>query len=665
LERETELKWIVYFNSYDKSGNEIELNGKVEVNAKDESEAKNKALQMLEEGSSEEDFEIVDGPVKAEDGYSIGNWDLRMLNETGFTIKQMREYLNENFRDSFKFEVYEPKPGTQAAELIPDHRQSTVEDNRLSDMKFLFPTERRSAKTRSRGLIYRVYQGGENTYFDFMLIDEKVNGYIGTFGFKDQGDVSPEYITRFVAFLHEAYGFPFTIKHTIAKDGKKINIVYDVTYFDKDGEQIDQTQIDEKNEVLAWELFAEFGHTKEPGMYLEWEEAIEEAANGKKIKWAERLSVKPHTHEGKQHYGVYDSETKSFLSFYDTEAEAEKHRQTLIKYPYNIKDFVAANGKKIKPYPLMSVGKITPDKNETVFSRWHPPYEVYKEANKTWAKADRAKREELLVKYVYDFRNYEEEKKRGVGTAIPDMSWRNLAWTWKRDIATGLHNEHFGGGYSFKTVANGTEILSVWNLSYFDKNGKLIGSTQIDEKSEEFAWDLFEKQLGHTKEPGMYIEWEEETDPDEIAQSRNFNNGGGVGIESASFKVFKQKLEGALFKKYAVMLKDTGFDDTHVKLAIENNEEVGNIVSQIGHKYELTPVSAAGQAVEKNNSSSNTKASNGYICILKDRTGKEIGSYDVTRNDDEYINSFLNAIGVKLKPSDTKEIVEAEVEIDD
>ena len=52
--------------------------------------------------------------------------------------------------------------------------------------------------------------------------------------------------------------------------------VYDVFYFTKEGEQIDQTQIDEKDEELAWELFAEFGHTKTEGMYLEWEDGIED-----------------------------------------------------------------------------------------------------------------------------------------------------------------------------------------------------------------------------------------------------------------------------------------------------------------------------------------------------------------------------------------------------
>lgn len=57
---------------------------------------------------------------------------------------------------------------------------------------------------------------------------------------------------------------------------KKAKTVYNVFYFDKDGEQIDQTQIDEKKAKLAWELFKEFGHTKKKGMYLEWEKTTED-----------------------------------------------------------------------------------------------------------------------------------------------------------------------------------------------------------------------------------------------------------------------------------------------------------------------------------------------------------------------------------------------------
>ncbi len=52
--------------------------------------------------------------------------------------------------------------------------------------------------------------------------------------------------------------------------------VWNVTFVDKDGEVIDETQIDEKRASLAWSLFKEFGHTKEKGMKLEWEADWEE-----------------------------------------------------------------------------------------------------------------------------------------------------------------------------------------------------------------------------------------------------------------------------------------------------------------------------------------------------------------------------------------------------
>lgn len=72
-------------------------------------------------------------------------------------------------------------------------------------------------------------------------------------------------------------------KNTFAKGGKTASKkVYNVTFYDVDDEPIDDTQIDEQNEDLAWQLFEEFGHTKEPGMYLEFEEVEAEkfAAGG-------------------------------------------------------------------------------------------------------------------------------------------------------------------------------------------------------------------------------------------------------------------------------------------------------------------------------------------------------------------------------------------------
>ncbi len=57
---------------------------------------------------------------------------------------------------------------------------------------------------------------------------------------------------------------------------KQTKTVYNVFFFNKKGEQIEQTQIDEKNEQLAWDLFKEFGRRRNAGTYLEWEEDEED-----------------------------------------------------------------------------------------------------------------------------------------------------------------------------------------------------------------------------------------------------------------------------------------------------------------------------------------------------------------------------------------------------
>lgn len=51
--------------------------------------------------------------------------------------------------------------------------------------------------------------------------------------------------------------------------------VFNVQYFDAEGEIIDSTQIDENSEDLAWELFEEFGHEKKEGYTVEFEEVQE------------------------------------------------------------------------------------------------------------------------------------------------------------------------------------------------------------------------------------------------------------------------------------------------------------------------------------------------------------------------------------------------------
>ncbi len=51
---------------------------------------------------------------------------------------------------------------------------------------------------------------------------------------------------------------------------------YNVNYLTADGEIIDETQVDENDEQLIWDLFKEFGHTISDGVYYEVEEVEED-----------------------------------------------------------------------------------------------------------------------------------------------------------------------------------------------------------------------------------------------------------------------------------------------------------------------------------------------------------------------------------------------------
>ena len=108
------------------------------------------------------------------------------------------------------------------------------------------------------------------------------------------------------------------------------------------------------------------------------------------------------------------------------------------------------------------------------------------------------------------------------------------------------------------------------------------------------------------------------------------------------------------------MIGDTGIEDSSIKEAFDKNETVDNLVNYLGEKHQITPVAAQGTAVEiKSPVKSKSATSKSYICIIKDRFGKEIGSYELDYADDDYVSTFLSAIGVRLKAGDTKEIVES------
>jgi hypothetical protein len=90
---------------------------------------------------------------------------------------------------------------------------------------------------RDHDINFKITQGGENTYFDFYLNDSEGNPWIGTFGFKDEGDVDSTYITKFIAFLMECYGLPFQVNHSVMAKGGDVNYRknWEVTYITLQG----------------------------------------------------------------------------------------------------------------------------------------------------------------------------------------------------------------------------------------------------------------------------------------------------------------------------------------------------------------------------------------------------------------------------------------------
>jgi hypothetical protein len=138
---------------------------------------------------------------------------------SSFSIDEMKKYLDEKFEYSFGFKVYPIKKGTT---FLPDYDSEIIKgrvlkglsDSDLKGKKLSFPNYKINHEIN-----FKVSQGEENTYFEFLLMVDNSNYYSGTFGFKDQGDVSSDYITRFIAFLMQQYGLPFQIEHNVFEHG--------------------------------------------------------------------------------------------------------------------------------------------------------------------------------------------------------------------------------------------------------------------------------------------------------------------------------------------------------------------------------------------------------------------------------------------------------------
>ena len=145
------------------------------------------------------------------DGGLLSSSQIEKL-DSGFTIPQLNNMLEEMFPYSFRFEVFKQMPTSMGTRdrLYYDY-DNMVKDDKL---KLYFHLE-----NYGRDLNYEVYQGQENTYFKFLLMDDNIDTYVGTFGFKDNGDVDASYITKFVSFLQDAFHYPLQVRHSVMENG--------------------------------------------------------------------------------------------------------------------------------------------------------------------------------------------------------------------------------------------------------------------------------------------------------------------------------------------------------------------------------------------------------------------------------------------------------------
>jgi hypothetical protein len=146
----------------------------------------------------------------------ILNEETKYKIDNGFTKKSFNEILNELFPYNFGFKVF--KPLNRQNILTPNYDEAPsvlygYDDSQIKS-KLHFDQYK-----RDHAINFAIEQGGENTYYYFLIADQEGNEYVGTFGFKDQGDVDSSYVTRFIAFLMECYGLPFEVKHSVMAKG--------------------------------------------------------------------------------------------------------------------------------------------------------------------------------------------------------------------------------------------------------------------------------------------------------------------------------------------------------------------------------------------------------------------------------------------------------------
>jgi hypothetical protein len=247
-----------------------------------------------------------------------------------FRISEMNEKLNRMFPDSFGFSVGTTSPegnkSVNSSALIanPNDPFRGLKDADI-DSKLFFPQYKQTHDIR-----FRIYQGGENTYFYFNLESEKGDEYIGQFGFKDRGDVPSSYITRFIAFLMEQYGLPFGVNHNVMANGGEMDDEKGVDLFEDYEDQPEEVrnilakyEAEENDYAVLDEMLAELeeiGYTFEYDLGGEPYDLRKIGQTGKSEYYAKGGGIK---------YSTYDNKSMEYIEgeIAHTERSARQFQQ--------------------------------------------------------------------------------------------------------------------------------------------------------------------------------------------------------------------------------------------------------------------------------------------------------------------------------------------------
>lgn len=147
-------------------------------------------------------YELMSKTKKYEKGGSI-DFDAKE-----FTISDLKKKVKELFPDSFGISLFYPDKTKSINDISPDLKQGHYGiDEKSLNGKFYFPQY-----SVDHFINFKITQGDENTYFDFIIQKESGDLLIAHFGFKDY-EVGPEAISDFIQFLLNSYGAPKGTKY--------------------------------------------------------------------------------------------------------------------------------------------------------------------------------------------------------------------------------------------------------------------------------------------------------------------------------------------------------------------------------------------------------------------------------------------------------------------